>query len=102
MLVVLGIAAVFAFVPESPVRAPGRVDLPGAALRCAGLVAVLLAISRGHSWGWDSPPILGLLAGAGRFLAESGYTTAFVVPAGAMALATVAAVVGGSLIRRPV
>lgn len=68
VLVVLAIAAVAVFVPESPVRAPGRIDLPGAVLMSAGLVALLLAISRGHSWGWGSPRILGLFAAAGLLL----------------------------------
>jgi EmrB/QacA subfamily drug resistance transporter len=67
-MVLLAIAAVAVFVPESAVRSPGRVDLPGAALMCAGLVALLIAISRGHSWGWGSPAILALLVAAGLLL----------------------------------
>lgn len=52
------------FVPESPVRAPARIDWAGAALLSAGLVCVLLAVSKGNAWGWDSPGIAALL-GAG-------------------------------------
>jgi EmrB/QacA subfamily drug resistance transporter len=50
------------FVPESAVRTPGRVDLPGAAILGIGLTALLIGISRAADWGWDSAPTLGLLA----------------------------------------
>ncbi|HZD58487.1 MAG TPA: MFS transporter [Anaerolineales bacterium] len=36
-------------------------DLPGAAVFMIGLVALLLALNQGHSWGWGSASILGLL-----------------------------------------
>ncbi|MEV4175641.1 MFS transporter [Nonomuraea sp. NPDC049709] len=42
----------------------GRPDLLGAALLTAWLVALLLAISEGGSWGWTSPGVLGLLGAA--------------------------------------
>jgi MFS family permease len=48
-------------------RAPAvraRPDLLGAALLAAWLVALLLAISEGGSWGWTSPGVLGLFAAA--------------------------------------
>jgi EmrB/QacA subfamily drug resistance transporter len=51
------------FVPESPVRTPGRVDLPGAGILAVGLTALLIAISRGADWGWGSVATLGLIAG---------------------------------------
>jgi EmrB/QacA subfamily drug resistance transporter len=51
------------FVPESPVRTPGRVDVAGAAILAAGLSAVLIAISRANEWGWTSARTLGLVAG---------------------------------------
>jgi EmrB/QacA subfamily drug resistance transporter len=49
------------FVPESPVRTPGRVDFAGAAILAAGLTALLIGISRGSDWGWGSGRTLGLL-----------------------------------------
>jgi EmrB/QacA subfamily drug resistance transporter len=52
------------FVPESPVRTPGRVDFAGAGILAAGLTALLIAISRGADWGWGSVATLGLI-GAG-------------------------------------
>jgi EmrB/QacA subfamily drug resistance transporter len=50
------------FVPESPVRTPGRVDLAGAGILAAGLTALLIGISRGGDWGWSSDRALGLIA----------------------------------------
>lgn len=50
------------FVPESPVRVPGRVNWPAAALMTAGFCCVLIAISEATSWGWGSARTLGLLA----------------------------------------
>lgn len=46
-----------------------RFDLTGALLFMAGLVALLLGLNEGASWGWGSPIILGLIAGALVFLA---------------------------------
>jgi MFS family permease len=51
-------------VPESSVRTPGRFDLPGALGLSAGLVCLLLAISKGGDWGWGSGTTLGLFAAA--------------------------------------
>ncbi|MEU7791542.1 MFS transporter [Amycolatopsis sp. NPDC049159] len=59
-LVVVGL--VVALVPESPVRTGGRFDVPGAAGLSIALISLLLAISKGADWGWDSPATLGLLA----------------------------------------
>jgi MFS family permease len=55
----LGVAVL---VPESPNRAPGRVDVRGAALMAVGLVLPLLAISKANVWGWVDPRTLGLTA----------------------------------------
>ena len=43
--------AVHLFVPESPVRVPGRVNWGGAALMSGGLAAVLLSVSEAPVWG---------------------------------------------------
>ncbi len=50
------------FVPESPVRTPGRVNWLAAALMSAGFICVLIAISETTTWGWGSGKTLGLLA----------------------------------------
>jgi MFS family permease len=41
-------------VPESPFRARGRIDFAGAALIGVGAGGVLVYLSEGSSWGWDS------------------------------------------------
>jgi MFS family permease len=48
-------------VPESVVRAGGRVDYTGAVLLALTLSALLLPLSNGATWGWRSPATLGLL-----------------------------------------
>jgi EmrB/QacA subfamily drug resistance transporter len=50
------------WVPESPERTPGRVDIRGAVLLGAGLVMPLIAISRANDWGWGAPQTIVLLA----------------------------------------
>ncbi|MEU8269780.1 MFS transporter [Sphaerisporangium sp. NPDC049002] len=51
-------------VPESPLRAAGRFDVPGAIGLTAGLICLLLAITKGGDWGWGSGLTLGLFAAA--------------------------------------
>src|SRR3569833_3684344 len=57
------LASAFVLPASSPANA-GRVDLPGAALLSGALVALLLAVSQGRAWRWDSAAIVGLFAGA--------------------------------------
>jgi MFS family permease len=59
-------------VPESPVRAGGRFDFLGALGLSAVLVALLLVISSGASWGWGSGLTLGLVAASVVVLAFWG------------------------------
>lgn len=63
-LVVIVVAAfcTWRFVPESPVRVPGRLNWPAAILMSVGISTVLIAISYTTTWGWGSPTTLGLLA----------------------------------------
>ena len=63
------LAAVVLVVPESKVRTPGRFDYLGAAVLSAALAALLLAISKGGSWGWGSEPVLLLFLAAAVLLA---------------------------------
>ncbi|TSB30444.1 MFS transporter [Streptomyces benahoarensis] len=55
-------------VPETSVRAPGRFDLLGALGLSAGLIALLLPITKGGDWGWGSPTTLGLFGLAALIL----------------------------------
>ncbi|MCW2845960.1 MAG: Multidrug resistance transporter, superfamily protein [Nocardioides sp.] len=56
------------WVPESPERTPGRINVGSALLLSAWLVALLLAVSQGHSWGWASLTTIGLFVTAAVLL----------------------------------
>ena len=62
VLCLLATVSAHFFVPESPVRSPGKVDWGGAALLSAWLVLVLLGISQTADWGWEDPRVIGLIA----------------------------------------
>jgi MFS family permease len=49
------------YIPESPVRAPGRVNWLAAVLMSIGVIAVLIAIAQTTIWGWGSTKTIGLL-----------------------------------------
>ena len=65
---VVTVAAAFCtwrFIPESPVRTPGRVNWLAAFLMSVGIATMLLAISQATAWGWGSRRTVGLfLVGA--------------------------------------
>jgi MFS family permease len=63
----LGVAALVMFamlVPHVPPRSADRLDPLGALLLSAGLVTLLLGISKGQSWGWMSERTLAMFASA--------------------------------------
>jgi EmrB/QacA subfamily drug resistance transporter len=66
--VIATVATIF-FVPESPVKSPGRIDWGGALLLTAWLVLLLLGISQTSEWGWGDPRVWGLIAAAAAALA---------------------------------
>ncbi|MFF3930219.1 MFS transporter [Streptomyces hirsutus] len=70
---VVALVLVSALVPESKVRTGGRFDVPGAIGMAAGLMCLLLAISKGADWGWGSGTTLGLFAAAVVVLAAWGF-----------------------------
>ncbi|MBV8065946.1 MAG: MFS transporter [Actinobacteria bacterium] len=49
------------FVPESPVRVPGRINWTAAAVMSAGISLALVAVSETTSWGWGSARTIGVL-----------------------------------------
>ncbi|MFC6343668.1 MFS transporter [Nocardioides hankookensis] len=59
MTVVAAIAAAV-WVPESPERTPGRINVATAFLMSTWLVALLVGVSQGHHWGWTSGKVIGL------------------------------------------
>ena len=62
ILTAAALALVHRFVPESPIKTPSRIDIPGAVLLSAALIALLVGLSEGAQWGWASARILGLFA----------------------------------------
>jgi MFS family permease len=60
-------------VPYTPASAHGRVDVAGALGLGAGLICLLLGISKGADWGFGSAPTLGLLAAAALLLPLWGW-----------------------------
>ncbi len=53
---------IYFVVRESPNKKPGvRLDYVGSAWLGASLIAIVLGLSEGTSWGWTSAPVLGLL-----------------------------------------
>jgi EmrB/QacA subfamily drug resistance transporter len=69
LVVLLAAVATWALVPESPVKTLGRIDWIGGLLLSAGLVTVLLAVSRTTAWGWVSARTLGLATAGAALLA---------------------------------
>lgn len=63
VLVLIALIGTIFGMPESPVRTPGRLDILGTGILSVGLVAVLLAISEGQTWGWGDGKTVGLLIG---------------------------------------
>ncbi|MET8276418.1 MFS transporter [Streptomyces sp. NPDC005096] len=66
-------ALIWFLIPDVPAGAKGqRFDLPGALGLGAGLVSLLLAVSKGADWGWGSATTLGLFAATLVILAGWG------------------------------
>ncbi|MFF5078150.1 MFS transporter [Actinoplanes sp. NPDC000266] len=61
---VIAIPGILLLVPSPKPAASGRMDIPGTVLLGAAMLALLLPLAQGESWGWTSPLTLGLLAAA--------------------------------------
>lgn len=64
ILTALATVACWLWVPESPVRTPGKISWGAAALLSAWLIMLLLGVSEGPTWGWHSTKVLALFVGA--------------------------------------
>lgn len=58
----LAALATWRYIPESPVRAPGRVNWLAAALMSIGVSAVLIAVAQTTVWGWLGGKTLAVFA----------------------------------------
>ena len=61
ILVVVALAGAIFGMKESPVRKPGRIDILGALILGVALVAILLPIDQGQTWGWGNWKTIWLL-----------------------------------------
>jgi MFS family permease len=62
VMTALATVATFFWVPESPVKTPGSVNVGAGLLLSGWLIAGLLGVSEGSEWGWSSARVLGLFA----------------------------------------
>ena len=69
IITVVTAVAAHLVVPESPIRTPGRINWRSALALSGWLLALLVALSKGDSWGWTSAKVLGLLGVAAVLLA---------------------------------
>jgi EmrB/QacA subfamily drug resistance transporter len=63
-IVAVALVLVWRFVPESPIKTPSRVDVPGSVAFSGAMVALLLGLTEGDGWGWLSGRTLGLFLAA--------------------------------------
>ncbi|MFE7210922.1 MFS transporter [Streptomyces sp. NPDC057611] len=61
-IAVVAVLGALALLRDRPGRAGARLDLPGAALGCGGLVAVVYGVSEAQPRGWTDPLVLSLFA----------------------------------------
>ncbi|WP_329026012.1 MULTISPECIES: MFS transporter [unclassified Streptomyces] len=67
-------ALIWFVIPDVPAGAKGqRFDVPGALGLAAGLVCLLLAVSKGADWGWTSTTTIGLFVAAVVVLLAWGF-----------------------------
>ena len=63
IVIVIAAACTWRWIPESPIRAPGRVNWLAAAVMTVGMSLLLIGIAQTSVWGWGSVKSLGLMAG---------------------------------------
>lgn len=60
-LLAIALLVAWRLLPETDRQTNVKFDLRGSAVLGLGATSLLLAINRGHSWGWTSAPVLALL-----------------------------------------
>jgi MFS family permease len=55
-------------IPSSRDRPPAQLDVSGAVIGAAGLIALLLGVSQGQEWGWGSAATIGAFVAAAAIL----------------------------------
>jgi MFS family permease len=68
ILSLAALVAVALAIPASGQTRTKPLDVPGAAVGAAGVVALLIGIGQGQQWGWTSAPVLGCFALAALIL----------------------------------
>src|SRR5262249_48602092 len=68
ILTIAATVATLLWIPESPVKVPGRVNWRAGTLMSVGLAMVLLAITKTTTWGWASVRVWTLFAAGSAFL----------------------------------
>jgi EmrB/QacA subfamily drug resistance transporter len=68
IMTVIAAVAAAVWVPESPERTPGKINVGTAFLMSTWLVALLVGVSQGHHWGWSSGKVIGLFVVAAVML----------------------------------
>lgn len=98
-LLLLTLALAATQLPPAREATPARVDWPGVGLITLGLVALLLGVSRGGTWGWTAPATLALvLAGPALILAWTRWTLRSPHPLVDLRLATQPGLAGPNLV----
>lgn len=60
---------VIPLLPDTRPAKRSRLDIPGAIVLSASMCALLVAVTQGKEWGWESGRVVGLFAGSAVFLA---------------------------------
>jgi EmrB/QacA subfamily drug resistance transporter len=74
--VALSLVLIDRYVPESPIRTPSRVDVPGALLLSGALVSLMVGLTEGEHWGWASAEVAGVLLASAALFALWGLVEA--------------------------
>ena len=63
IVTVIAAGCTWRWIPESPIRAPGRVNWLAAVVMTIGMSLLLIGIAQTTTWGWGSPKSLALIFG---------------------------------------